>query len=113
MGHFLVLSACQNVPIENAEFIGSLGPLGAVTFDLLDGNSRDLDLQAFAKEWDDLSNPDGPLICTRSKNFANLKRDLESLCSWNPSECTVEAQQAVNNFMSRVQSVNKKKQGKK
>lgn len=99
---------CQNVPIQNAEFIGSLGPQGAVTFDLLDGNSEDLTLAQFAAEWNDLSNPDGPLICTRSKNFANLKRDLESLCSWNPSECTVEAQTAVNNFMSRVQSVNKK-----
>lgn len=111
MGLLAVLS-CQNVPIENAEFIGSLGPYGAAGFDLLDGNTRDLNLQEFAKEWDDLSNPDGPLICTRSKSFANIKRDLESLCSWNPSECTVEAQQSVNNFMSRVQAVSKKKRGK-
>lgn len=103
----ILLSACNSVPIKNATFDGSLGPNGAFEFNLLNTDSKDISLQDWAAAWNDLSNPDGPMVCTRTATLANFKMVIETLCSWHPSECDIQAQNQVSQFMSRVQQIGK------
>ena len=99
---------CGSVQIKDATFYGSLGPNGAVSFNLLSSGSSDLSLEQWAAKWDDLANAAGPMICERTSTLANLKQVIETLCSWNSSECTQQAQSQVDAFMSRVSAVERK-----
>lgn len=76
---------------------------------MLTSGSTDLTLEQWAALWNNLSGPNGPIICTTTSTVQNLKSALESLCSWNPSECTTDVQTQINNFMGEVSSVQSKK----
>lgn len=99
----LLSGACNNVTIPNVQFVASLGASGAQTFDLLDSTTTTLTLAQFAAQWDDLSNPKGPLVCVRTADWATLKMDLENLCS--QVTCTDQQKIALQSFSSNIPNV--------
>lgn len=106
----ILLSACQSVQIPNVQFIGSLGPNGAETFDLLDSAESSMTLGQFAGQWNDIANKNGPLVCLRTNDFAAIKADLETLCSWVQGGCTQAQQDAMTQFMNNINGLSKGKQ---
>lgn len=75
---------------------------------MLSDGSKDLTLLEWAKLWNDLKNTDGPVACTRTSTIVNLKSSLEKLCSWNPSQCTVDIQTVIKQVGSTMDNVQKK-----
>jgi hypothetical protein len=104
----ITLPNCQSVQIPDVQFVGSLGPSGAVTFDLLDSTTNTMTLAQFASWWNDIGNANGPGVCMRTKDFAAIKADLETLCSWLNGGCTTAQQQAITNFMTNINSLQTK-----
>jgi hypothetical protein len=82
------------VPIKNWAFYADKGPLGAVKLDLLDNTQV-----AIPKaQWD--SERFG-MICTAPATFADIKGDLEKLCS-DINVCSYEQQQIISTMWARV-----------
>ena len=104
----IALLSCQTAQIPDVQFIGSLGPSGAVTFDLLDASTSTMSLAQFAAQWDNLSDPKGPLVCVKTSDWAALKMDLEELCSWQSGSCTLAQQQALAQFTTNISKLGAK-----
>lgn len=62
-----------------------------------------MNLQEFVTWWDDLSDPK---IATSSSTLADIKADIEKLCSFEKI-CTKEVQAAVSALSEKVASVQK------
>lgn len=80
--------------------------MGAVEFQTMRPGKRVISWPDFVARWNDLKNEDGPLICTNSNTFTELKK-LWQDCVTNGA-ClfvTEGEQQQVNEFFSTVDSV--------
>lgn len=100
----LLLASCAQVPIKDETWDISLGITGAAEFHTLSTESRDLDLNAWAALWDDLTNPQGPMACTRTATLAEIKAEVEKLCSF-AKICNVELKTAISSLSTRVNTV--------
>jgi len=80
----LSLSACGTVPINDAEWCGDMGPIGASCVFTLSDKTRDVPKD----QWDVER---AGMLCTSSDSFANWKAALLKLCKesdkciWNSS----------------------------
>ena len=83
----LLLNGCASETIPDVPWEASLGTQGAVVFTTLSTNMDQRTYAQFLSDWDDLSNPLGPMICTRTSFFAELKAFQESECS-SGGNCT-------------------------
>lgn len=107
----LSISGCPSVEIKDSEWCGSLASKGAACFHTLTEESRVMNLQQFAEWWNDLKDPK---ICSTAAVFADIKADLEELCSFN-NVCTYEQKQQIANIsakLDKVLSVSKKAKAK-
>lgn len=93
----LSLSSCAEVVIRDYEFCGSLGPEGSACFHTMTDQTETLTLNQWALKWDSMSDPQ---VCSGASTFADLKGDIEKLCSFG-NYCTYE-------MNSRVQSLSQK-----
>lgn len=100
-GLLIFLSGCAGVVVTDHEWYGSLGVEGAAGFHTLTDETETLDLEHWAARWDDLTHP---LVCTDTGSFAEIKADLEKLCSFEP--CTVKMKEAVDALYAKVKAAN-------
>lgn len=96
----VLISGCANVPIVDHAFYGDLVSDGATEFHFLTSETHDYDKPT----WDSMR---GGMICEQPDVFADWKADLEKLCSIS-NRCTYQQKQALQDFYSRVQSVQKR-----
>lgn len=61
-----------------------------------------LSLQQFAERWDDLANVKGPLICSTTSTFADLKGVIEKLCSDHEGACSVDQTEAIYQLSKKI-----------
>ncbi len=90
----LILSACAQVPIKDFEGCGDMGDSGAACFHSLTLESRDIPKPAWDKER-------FGQICLKAQAIADLKSEIEKLCSIT-DRCTKEEKQEIADFFSRV-----------
>lgn len=109
MASTALLSGCKQVEVKDSTWFTSLGTQGAAVDHMLTNQSGQISLDDFAKDWDDLSNPDGPLTCTRLSTLIDIKTELEQLCSYNPNECTVDIQQSLKKVDAAVDHITKRR----
>lgn len=102
------LTGCAGVPIEDSEWFGSLGSQGASAFHTFTPTTASLTLQQWAEAWDDLANPLGPMVCTRSETLAKLKGAVEKLCSDHDGMCSYDMKEQVGALSSRLDTVTEK-----
>jgi hypothetical protein len=60
--------------------------------------SRDMTLEQFAVWWNNL---DDPKICTNASTYADIKGDIEQLCSFN-NVCTYEMKENVEKISAKL-----------
>lgn len=100
----LLLTNCPGVQLKDHEWCGSLASDGAACFHELTSDTRQMNLQQFVTWWDDLSDPK---VATPSSTLADIKADIEKLCSFE-SVCTVQVKQAVTALSAKVSAVQAK-----
>lgn len=104
----LLLTNCAQETIPDTPWEASLGSQGAVVFSTLSTNVAQRTYAQFLSDWDDLSNKEGPMICTRTSFFAQLKAFQETECN-NDQNCTnmtpMQSSQFLQ-FMSNLKSAN-------
>jgi len=87
-------NSCTRVTIQDGEWCGDIGDLGAHCAHMISPAERDLNKQ----QWDDLRFGQ---VCAASSVYVNLKTVLEQLCA-NTNDCTYEQVQAIQQFGSRL-----------
>lgn len=111
-----LLSSCTGIVVKDSEWCGSLGSQGAACFHTLTTTEERLSLQAWAERWDDLSNPQGPQLCTTAATFADLKAVIEKLCSDRQGMCTYDQKEQLYQLtkkMDKALELSKKANGKR
>ena len=75
-------------------------------FTTLSSNMTKRTYAQFLSDWDDLTNANGPLMCTRTNFFAQLKAIQESLCdqTGNCKNMTPMQSKQFVQFMSNLNS---------
>ena len=99
----LLLSACSTVKIQDEEFCADMGSQGATCAHLLTNQTRDIE----QPEWD---NTRFGWFCTTGDDLAEMKKEIEELCSVS-GKCDYATQQALAKFFSRVKSLRSKAMG--
>lgn len=104
----LLLTSCVGQTIPDTPWENSLGPQGAVVFSTLSSNVAVRTYAQFLADWNDLTNPDGPMMCTRAKFFAQIKAFQETECN-DGQNCTnmtpMQSKQFLQ-FMSNLKTAN-------
>lgn len=92
--------------IPDVPWEASLGAQGSVVFTTLSTNMAQRTPAEFMSDWLDLNNAEGPLICTRTSFFAELKAFQESECSQDGNCTNMSAMQSAQflQFMSNLQT---------
>lgn len=100
----LLASSCA-VPIKDDTFCARIpgGGLGAVCDNFLTANQRILDEQQWQLLQASWEAHGDSVECTTSSAVAALKAEIEKLCS--VSTCTYEVQSLVQNFFSKLNSI--------
>lgn len=99
-----LLLSCTTAQIPDVPWEASLGTQGAVVFSTLSSNMANRTYAQFLADWDDLANAQGPLMCTRTSFFAQLKSLQESLCDQTGNCTNMTAMQSKQflQFMSNL-----------
>lgn len=84
--------------MQNEEFCGDEGSIGAHCVDSISGAQRDI-----AKAQWDIDRVGQ--ICETAQAFGDMKTDLEQLCQMAGPECTLAVQQQMDIFFSRIEMV--------
>ena len=102
----LPLPSCTSVVIPDVPWEASLGTSGAIVFTTLSTNQAQRTYAQFLADWNDLDNPNGPLLCTRSSFFAPLKAIQEKQCSQggNCQYMTPMQSSQFNTFMANLKA---------
>lgn len=108
IGMGLLLLSCTQIPITDEPWFGSLGPTGAYGFHTLTNEIEDLTLPQWAAKWDDLSNPQGPIVCTYTSVLAGIKGSLEKLCSFEKNVCSIQIQNDIQAVSMKLDVVTQK-----
>jgi len=69
----MLLSSCGTVKINNQEWCGDMGELGASCFNTLNSKTRDIE----KLQWDEER---FGMLCAKSSVFADVKRTVLQLC---------------------------------
>ncbi len=80
----IFLPSCSSVQVKDYQFIGSLGPEGAVQFGTLDNIQTNLTTAEFWGMWNDLTHP---MVATSVDTLTDIKAIIEKLCSFENGEC--------------------------
>ena len=99
----LSMTSCAHVPINDHEWCGDEGSLGATCFHFLTAQTRDLDKET----WDNMrfgqictNDPEGQLGAT----FADIKATIEKLCSISKGACVYPpTSTSIRAFFQRVE----------
>ncbi len=98
--------SCSKIPIKDSEWIGSKAQQGAVSFHTLTTEKHVFTFEQFLALWNNLKHEDGPLICTHSNTFAELKKLWEECVTNGGCEFVTPAEKKqVNKFFSNVERV--------
>lgn len=92
----LLLSGCDQVPIEDEIWYGNKGMLGAVEFHTFTKDQRNVSFEEWMKTL-----RENALICTSVKSFGDVKKELEQLCSVCNC-CNADMTKAVDQFYTNV-----------
>lgn len=99
MALLLILNSSCAVTIQNERWWGDLGPSGAVWFDTLDNQTGTVDKAS----WDALRIG---MACTTTDTFAEIKKEIEQLCSAS-GRCDYPAvSQVLNKFQAKLSQIN-------
>lgn len=102
----LLLSSCQQIPIRDSEWFGSKGPKGAVAFHTLTKPKKTYTWDEFIVLWNNLKHKEGPLICTHSDTFAQIKVLWETCVTNGACSFVTEEQKGqAQSFFSNINSV--------
>lgn len=99
----LSLNSCGSVPIKDPQFCSPIPFVGGATCDNLMTRNQ---INLSEIEWKDKMTEWGTTDCTASVNVADLKAELEKLCS--KASCTVEEKQAIKG-LGKISNLNKVK----
>lgn len=102
-------TSCSTIQVPDTVWYGSLGVTGAVGFHTLTAGEQRLSFKDWIAKWDNLSDPEGPMICTHTASFAKLKSAFEKLCNSTTGTCqfmTPDQQTQLNNFTNEVKKLN-------
>lgn len=103
-----LLNGCADVPIKNETLDFPFGAnAGAVEEHTLDDEQKILTVD----EWNTKLNSK-PMVCMSTDAYGDMKGAYEKLCSFMPSVCTYNTQEAAQSFFSRSES-NMRLQNKK
>lgn len=75
---------------------------GAAGFETQTPDTKEVDKPTWDAMWNDLSNPAGPIICTRTGYFASLKGAQEQLCS-QTGNCIFNSQPNLLTFLNNIE----------
>ncbi len=92
-----MLASCSSIPINDAEFCGDRGELGAKCFNSLSDKERSLDKYL----WDQAR---FGMICTAPETFAESKASLEKLCALT-KRCIYKKE--TEKFFQKIDSISK------
>lgn len=95
----LILSSCGQIRLNNSEWCGDLGDLGASCFKTHSDESRDITKD----EWDQERFGQ---VCTQAENFSNMKTALQKLC-YLTKKCTIEEKKILNSLENKIEKFNK------
>jgi hypothetical protein len=88
-------ASCAQVKIMDAQVCADIGSQGATCDNFL--TSKPVDIPQ--PEWDDRRFGQ---LCISGSAFADIKREIEQLCSANAARCDYETEQAMHDFFTRM-----------
>ncbi len=86
------------VTIHDHIVIADKGDLGGFLIHTLTPATKQLE----KPEWDAMR---VGMVCMSAKDFGEEKSDLEKLCSWNNSQCTVDQTEQVKATIARLDRI--------
>lgn len=92
---------CAQVEVKDENLYGSLGQSGAVEFHIFATTTQTMDYSAWLMLWNNLNSP---MVCMDSDSFADIKTELEDLCS-QTNDCTEPVQANMKVFFKRVEDL--------
>lgn len=94
----LTLNACGSVEIKDELVCGDMGSRGATCDWMQHSDPIDYD----KNHWDDIRFGE---FCVSSDAYADLKSEIEKLCSLNHSSCTYPSSPSLNRLYQRVKAL--------